>query len=329
MSILVDKNTKLVVQGITGDEGSFHTKQMIEYGTKVVAGVTPGKGGTLFEGKVPVFNTVEEAVKEKKANTSVIFVPPAFAADAILEAASAGIKVIVCITEGIPARDMVRVYNSIRDKDIRLIGPNCPGIISPGRAKIGIMPGFIHQEGKIGLVSRSGTLTYEAVKQLSDVKLGQSTCVGIGGDPVIGSTFTDIIKLFNEDPETKGIVMIGEIGGTAEEQAAEFIKKNVSKPVVGFIAGRTAPPGRRMGHAGAIISGGKGTAAEKMAAMKKAGIHVVESPAEIGITMLKAIEKLQSQKAKPTKKVKLVRKIKTTIKKSKAVKPKASAKKKK
>ena len=329
MSILVDKNTKLVVQGITGDEGSFHTKQMIEYGTKVVAGVTPGKGGTLFEGKVPVFNTVEEAVKEKKANTSVIFVPPAFAADAILEAASAGIKVIVCITEGIPARDMVRVYNSIRDKDIRLIGPNCPGIISPGRAKIGIMPGFIHQEGKIGVVSRSGTLTYEAVKQLSDVKLGQSTCVGIGGDPVIGSTFTDIIKLFNEDPETKGIVMIGEIGGTAEEQAAEFIKKNVSKPVVGFIAGRTAPPGRRMGHAGAIISGGKGTAAEKMAAMKKAGIHVVESPAEIGITMLKAIEKLQSQKAKPTKKVKLVRKIKTTIKKSKAVKPKASAKKKK
>lgn len=329
MSILVDKNTKLVVQGITGDEGSFHTKQMIEYGTKVVAGVTPGKGGTLFEGKVPVFNTVEEAVKEKKANTSVIFVPPAFAADAILEAASAGIKVIVCITEGIPARDMVRVYNSIRDKDIRLIGPNCPGIISPGRAKIGIMPGFIHQEGKIGVVSRSGTLTYEAVKQLSDVKLGQSTCVGIGGDPVIGSTFTDIIKLFNEDPETKGIVMIGEIGGTAEEQAAEFIKKNVSKPIVGFIAGRTAPPGRRMGHAGAIISGGKGTAAEKMAAMKKAGIHVVESPAEIGITMLKAIEKLQSQKAKPTKKVKLVRKIKTTIKKSKAVKPKASAKKKK
>ena len=329
MSILVDKNTKLVVQGITGDEGSFHTKQMIEYGTKVVAGVTPGKGGTLFEGKVPVFNTVEEAVKEKKANTSVIFVPPAFAADAILEAASAGIKVIVCITEGIPARDMVRVYNSIRDKDIRLIGPNCPGIISPGRAKIGIMPGFIHQEGKIGVVSRSGTLTYEAVKQLSDVKLGQSTCVGIGGDPVIGSTFTDIIKLFNEDPETKGIVLIGEIGGTAEEQAAEFIKKNVSKPVVGFIAGRTAPPGRRMGHAGAIISGGKGTAAEKMAAMKKAGIHVVESPAEIGITMLKAIEKLQSKKAKPTKKMKLVRKIKTTIKKSKAVKPKASAKKKK
>jgi len=270
MSILVDNNTKLVVQGITGDEGSFHTQQIIEYGTKVVAGVTPGKGGTLFNNKIVIYNTVEEAVKEKKANTSVIFVPPAFAADAILEAAGAGIKVIVCITEGIPARDMVRVYNSIKNKDVRLIGPNCPGIISPGKAKIGIMPGFIHKAGKIGVVSRSGTLTYEAVKQLTDVELGQSTCVGIGGDPVIGSNFTDIIKLFNEDSETKGIVMIGEIGGTAEEQAAEFIKKNVSKPIVGFIAGRTAPPGRRMGHAGAIISGGKGTAAEKMAAMKKA-----------------------------------------------------------
>ena len=329
MSILVDKNTKLVVQGITGDEGSFHTKQMIEYGTKVVAGVTPGKGGTLFENKIPIYNTIEDAVREKKANTSVIFVPPAFAADAILEAASAGIKVIVCITEGIPARDMVRVYNSIRNKDIRLIGPNCPGVISPGKAKIGIMPGFIHQEGKIGVVSRSGTLTYEAVKQLSDVGLGQSTCVGIGGDPVIGSTFTDIIKLFNEDPETRGIVMIGEIGGTAEEQAAEFIKKNVTKPVVGFIAGRTAPPGRRMGHAGAIISGGKGTAAEKMSAMKKAGIHVVESPAEIGTTMLKAIEKIKSKKAVITKKIKLIKKVSLSSKKSKAVKPKAAINKKK
>ena len=329
MSILVDNNTKLVVQGITGDEGSFHTQQMIEYGTKVVAGVTPGKGGTLFNNKIPIYNTVEEVVKEKKANTSVIFVPPAFAADAILEAAGAGIKVIVCITEGIPSRDMVRVFNSIKNKDVRLIGPNCPGIISPGKAKIGIMPGFIHHEGQIGVVSRSGTLTYEAVKQLSDVGLGQSTCVGIGGDPVIGSNFTDIIKLFNEDSETKGIVMIGEIGGTAEEQAAEFIKKNVTKPVVGFIAGRTAPPGRRMGHAGAIISGGKGTAAEKMTAMKKAGIHVVESPAEIGTTMLKAIEKLQSKKAKPIKKVKPVKKTKMSAKKSKAVKPKVSAKKKK
>ena len=324
MSILVDNNTKLVVQGITGDEGSFHTQQMIEYGTKVVAGVTPGKGGTLFNNKIPIYNTVEEAVKEKKANTSVIFVPPAFAADAILEAAGSGIKVIVCITEGIPARDMVRVYNSIRHKDVRLIGPNCPGIISPGKAKIGIMPGFIHKQGKIGVVSRSGTLTYEAVKQLTDVGLGQSTCVGIGGDPVIGSNFTDIIKLFNEDSATKGIVMIGEIGGTAEEQAAKFIKKNVAKPVVGFIAGRTAPPGRRMGHAGAIISGGKGTAAEKMAAMKKAGILVVESPAEIGNTMLKAIEKLQLKKAKSKKTVK-----KVSSNKSKAIKPKAGSLKKK
>jgi succinyl-CoA synthetase alpha subunit len=329
MSILVDNNTKLVVQGITGDEGSFHTKQMIEYGTKVVAGVTPGKGGTLFENKIPIYNTVEEAVKENKANTSVIFVPPAFAADAILEAAGTGIKVIVCITEGIPARDMVRVYNSIKNKNVRLIGPNCPGIISPGKAKIGIMPGFIHYEGKIGVVSRSGTLTYEAVKQLSDVGLGQSTCVGIGGDPVIGSNFTDIIKLFNEDSETKGIVMIGEIGGTAEEQAAEFIKKNVTKPVVGFIAGRTAPPGRRMGHAGAIISGGKGTAAEKMTAMKKARIHVVESPAEIGTTMLKAIEKLRSKSAAPTKRGKTVKRVKVVSKKSKAMKLKASSKKKK
>jgi len=298
MRILVDNNTKLVVQGITGDEGSFHTQQMIEYGTKVVAGVTPGKGGTLFNNKIPIYNTVEEAVKEKKANTSVIFVPPAFAADAILEAAGAGIKVIVCITEGIPARDMTTVYNSIKNKNVALIGPNCPGIISPGKAKVGIMPGFIHKKGKIGVVSRSGTLTYEAVKQLTDVNLGQSTCVGIGGDPVIGSRFVDIIKLFNEDPDTDGIVLIGEIGGTAEEEAAEYIKKKVKKPVVGFIAGRTAPPGRRMGHAGAIISGGKGTAAEKMAAMKKAGIKVVESPAEIGNTMLKAVTNLKSQKSK-------------------------------
>lgn len=316
MSILVDKNTKVVVQGITGDEGSFHTQQMIEYGTKVVAGVTPGKGGSLFNGKIPIYNTVEEAVKEKKANTSAIFVPPAFAADAILEAASAGIKVIVCITEGIPARDMIRVYNTIKNKDVRLIGPNCPGVISPGSAKIGIMPGFIHKPGKIGVVSRSGTLTYEAVKQLTDVGLGQSTCVGIGGDPVIGSTFTDIIKLFNEDSKTEGIVMIGEIGGTAEEQAAEFIKKYVRKPVVGFIAGRTAPPGRRMGHAGAIISGGKGTAAEKMAAMKKAGIHVVESPADIGITMLKAIEKFKLKKAASRKNLTKAVKKKTFVKKA-------------
>jgi len=297
MSILIDKKTRLVVQGITGSEGSFHTKQMMEYGTNVVAGVTPGKGGTEFHG-IPIYNTVEKAVKEQKANTTVIFVPPAFAGDAILEAANSGIKVIICITEGIPARDMTTVYNSIKNKNVALIGPNCPGIISPGKAKVGIMPGFIHKKGKIGVVSRSGTLTYEAVKQLTDVNLGQSTCVGIGGDPVIGSRFVDIIKLFNEDPDTDGIVLIGEIGGTAEEEAAEYIKKKVKKPVVGFIAGRTAPPGRRMGHAGAIISGGKGTAAEKMAAMKKAGIKVVESPAEIGNTMLKAVTNLKSQKSK-------------------------------
>ncbi len=292
MSILLDKKTKVVVQGITGSEGSFHTTQMLEYGTKVVAGVTPGKGGSDFN-SIPIFNTVEDAVKNTKASASAIFVPPPFAADAILEAANAGIKLIVCITEGIPAKDMVRVYNNIKEKDITLIGPNCPGIISPGKAKIGIMPGFIHQKGKIGVVSRSGTLTYEAVKQLSDLKIGQSTCVGIGGDPVIGSQFIDIIKLFNDDPMTEGIVMIGEIGGSAEEEAALFIKKHVSKPVVGFIAGRTAPPGRRMGHAGAIIAGGKGTAAEKMKAMKKAGIHVVESPAEIGITMKNALENIK------------------------------------
>lgn len=306
MSILVDKKTRLVVQGITGSEGSFHTQQMIDYGTKVVAGVTPGKGGTKHL-KVPVFNTVAEAVKDTKANTSVIFVPPAFAADAILESANSGIKVIICITEGIPAADMIGVYDAIKNKGVVLVGPNCPGVISPGQAKVGIMPGFIHKKGNIGIVSRSGTLTYEAVKQIVDVGLGQSTAVGIGGDPVIGSKFIDIIKLFNEDKDTAGIVMIGEIGGSAEEEAAEFIKKNVKKPVVGFIAGRTAPPGRRMGHAGAIISGGKGTAGEKMAAMKKAGILVVENPAEIGITMFNAMSKKKKTKTssktkKPVKK---------------------------
>lgn len=289
MSILLDKKTKVVVQGITGSEGTFHTTQMLEYGTNVVAGVTPGKGGTKFNKVVPVFNTVSDAVKTTKASASAIFVPPPFAADAILEAANAGIKLIVCITEGIPAADMVKVYNVIKDMDTRLIGPNCPGIISPGKAKIGIMPGFIHKKGKVAVVSRSGTLTYEAVKQLSDLKIGQSTCIGIGGDPIIGSQFIDVIKLLNEDQGTDGIVMIGEIGGSAEEEAAAYIKKYVKKPVVGFIAGRTAPPGRRMGHAGAIISGGKGTADEKMKAMKKAGIYVVESPAEIGITMKKAL----------------------------------------
>jgi len=324
MAIIIDKNTRLVVQGITGSEGSFHTTQMLEYGTKVVAGVTPGKGGTDFQG-VPVFNTVAESVKVQKANTSVIFVPPAFAADAILEAAGAGIKYIICITEGIPTNDMLKVYNSIKNKDVVLVGPNCPGVISPGIAKVGIMPGFIHNKGKIGVVSRSGTLTYEAVKQLSDVKLGQSTCVGIGGDPIIGSKFIDIIKMFNDDKDTDGIVMIGEIGGSAEEEAADFIKKNVKKPVVGFIAGRTAPPGRRMGHAGAIISGGKGTAAEKMDAMKKAGISVVESPAEIGVTMLKALEKLKAKK-NVVKKTLTVKKISKTTKPVKVLKTKSKKK---
>jgi len=300
MSILVDKKTRLVVQGITGSEGSFHTGQMVEYGTKVVAGVTPGKGGAKFE-NIPIFDTIEEAVVEQKANTSVIFVPPAFAADAILESAKAGIKVIICVTEGIPAADMIKVYNSIKKKDVVLIGPNCPGVISPGKAKVGIMPGFIHKKGTIGVVSRSGTLTYEAVKQLVDSGLGQSTAVGIGGDPVIGSSFTKIIKMFNEDDATEGIVMIGEIGGTAEEEAAAYIKKNVKKPVVGFIAGRTAPPGRRMGHAGAIISGGKGTAAEKIASMKKAGIKISESPADIGRTMLKALQKVEKKSTKKSK----------------------------
>lgn len=328
MSILVDNKTRLVVQGITGSEGSFHTKQMIEYGTKVVAGVTPGKGGTTHEG-VPVYNTVSDAVKAEKANASVIFVPPAFAADAILEAADAGVKLIICITEGIPANDMIKVYNVIKNKDVVLVGPNCPGVISPGKAKIGIMPGFIHKAGRVGVVSRSGTLTYEAVKQLSDLKIGQSTCVGIGGDPVIGSQFKNIIKLFNEDPNTEGIVMIGEIGGTAEEEAAEFIKKNVKKPVVGFIAGRTAPPGRQMGHAGAIISGGKGTADEKMKAMKKAGIKVVESPAEIGITMQKALEIYKAKSPAAVNKTDKKSVAKTNSKKKTLVKTSSKAKTKK
>lgn len=288
MSVLVDKNTRLVVQGITGKEGTFHTKQMVEYGTNIVGGVTPGKGGTTHE-SLPVFNTVADAVKETGANASVIYVPPAFAADAIMEAADAGIPVVVCITEGIPARDMISVKRYLEDKQTRVIGPNCPGIISPGKCKIGIMPGHIHKEGRIGVVSRSGTLTYEAVGQLTALGLGQSTAIGIGGDPIIGTTHTDALRLFQEDDETDGIVMIGEIGGSAEEEAAAFAKENVKKPIVAFIAGQTAPPGRRMGHAGAIISGGKGTAVEKMKALTEAGIHVVQSPADIGVAMKEAL----------------------------------------
>jgi succinyl-CoA synthetase alpha subunit len=284
VSILVDRSTRLAVQGITGREGSFHTGQSIAYGTKVVAGVTPGKGGTVHEG-VPVFNTVAEAVEHEGANATVIFVPPPFAADAIMEAVSAAVPLIVAITEGIPTLDMVRVAALLRNSPSRLIAPNCPGILSPGRCKIGIMPGRIFKEGNVGVVSRSGTLTYEAVWQLTQRGIGQSTAIGIGGDPIIGTGHVDALRLFNEDPETDVVVMIGEIGGTAEEEAARFVQANMRKPVVGFIAGQTAPPGRRMGHAGAIISGGKGTAAEKIAEMRRCGFHVATSPAEIGETV--------------------------------------------
>ncbi|MGB6470907.1 MAG: succinate--CoA ligase subunit alpha [Candidatus Acidiferrales bacterium] len=284
MSVLVDKSTRLIVQGLTGREGSFHSQQMLDYGTKIVAGVTPGKGGTKHLG-VPVFNTVAEAVKATRANVSVIFVPPPFAADAILEGIDAGLPLVICITEGIPTLDMVRVAAALKNSRTRLIGPNCPGIISPGKCKIGIMPGSIHKQGHVGLVSRSGTLTYEAVAQLTALGIGQSTCIGIGGDPIIGTSFLDAIQLFNNDPDTRAIVLIGEIGGNAEEIAAAFIKRHVKKPVVGFIAGQTAPPGRRMGHAGAIISGGQGTAADKYKAMRVAGIHTVQSPADIGSTL--------------------------------------------
>lgn len=281
MSILVDEKTRVVVQGITGNEGLFHTKQMVEYGTKVVAGVTPGKGSQKIE-EIPVFNTVADAVKNTGANASAIFVPPAFAGDAILEAADAGISVIVCLTEGIPTLDMVMVRKYLKEKGTKLIGPNTPGIISPGKCKIGVMAGYIHKQGTVGIMSRSGTLTYEVVDQLTKKGIGQSTCVGIGGDQIIGLNYVDLLELFEKDPDTEALIMIGEIGGTAEEEAAQFIEKHVKKPVVAFIAGLTAPPGRRMGHAGAIISGGKGTAGEKMEALEKAGVRVVKNPALVG-----------------------------------------------
>lgn len=290
MSILVNKDTRVICQGITGKVGAFHTKGCLEYGTKMVGGVTPGKGGEKVEG-LPVFDTVEEAVEKEGANATMIFVPPAFTADAILEAIDAGIKVICAITEGVPVLDMVRVYEKVRRSGSQLIGPNCPGVITPGECKIGIMPGYIHKRGKVGVMSRSGTLTYEAVWQTTTLGLGQTTCVGLGGDPIVGTSFIDLFKMFQEDDETEAIIMIGEIGGTAEEEAAAYVKEHVTKPVAAFIAGATAPPGKRMGHAGAIISGGKGTAAEKQKALEAAGIEVAKSPADMGAAVLRAIER--------------------------------------
>jgi len=289
MSILIDEKTRVVVQGITGGEGTFHTQRMQEYGTKVVAGMTPGKGGTVHLG-VPIYNTVAEAVKEQGANAAAIFVPPFFAADAVMEAADAGVGVIVCITEGIPTLDMIKVKTYLQGKSVSLVGPNTPGIISPGKCKIGIMPGHIHKPGKIGIISRSGTLTYEAVQQVSSQGFGQSTALGIGGDPIVGLKYIELLKLFKADPETEAVIIIGEIGGTAEEEAAAYIKKEFPKPVVGFVAGQTAPPGRRMGHAGAIIAGGKGTAKEKMEALQAAGVHVALSPADMGSKVKEALK---------------------------------------
>ncbi len=322
MSILVDKSSRVVVQGLTGKEGTFHALACRAYGTKIVAGVTPGKGGIVHEG-IPVFDTVAAAVAKEAANTSLIFVPPPFAADAILEAADAGVRVIVCISEGIPTLDMVKASRALQGKDTRLIGPNCPGIISPGKAKVGIMPGPIHKPGRVGVVSRSGTLTYEAVGQLSARGIGQSTCVGIGGDPIIGTTFVDALRLFQADPETEAILMIGEIGGTAEEDAAAFVKAYVTKPVVGFICGQTAPPGRRMGHAGAIISGGTGTAAEKMAAMRKAGITVLKSPAEMGESVARRLLQAPARRAAASTKGRVTANPKARTTKSKAKAKKA------
>jgi succinyl-CoA synthetase alpha subunit len=292
MAIWVGSETRLIVQGITGGSGSFHSKQMMTYGTNVVAGVTPNKGGEMFEGKVPIFNTVQEAVDRRNANASVVFVPPPFAGDAIMEAADAGVSLVIAITEGIPVLDMLKVKEYLSERGTRLIGPNCPGIITPGECKIGIMPAHIHQSGGVGVVSRSGTLTYEAVGQLSALNIGQSTCVGIGGDPVNGTNFIDVLGAFQDDPHTTGIIMIGEIGGTAEEQAAEFIKEKVTKPVVAFIAGTTAPPGRRMGHAGAIVSGGKGTAADKIKALEANGVVVAPTPSDMGTSMQQLLRSL-------------------------------------
>jgi succinyl-CoA synthetase alpha subunit len=319
MGIFIDKKTKVVVQGITGRDGSFHTKSMKEYGTNIVAGVTPGKGGSGFEG-IPIFNSVAEAVEKTKANTSIIFVPPPFAIDAIYEAADAGVDLVVCITEGVPANDMMAVYQYLKQKGVRLIGPNCPGAIYPGVAKVGIMPGIISDKGGIGVVSRSGTLTYEVVYNLTLKGLGQSTCIGIGGDPIIGTNFIDCLQAFEDDPKTKGIVMIGEIGGSDEEDAAQYIKKHVSKPVVSFIAGRTAPPGKRMGHAGAIISGGSGTAAEKIKALNAVGIPVAVSPAEIADLMLEKMEEARAKEKRAAARRKTVAK-KAAVKKTAAKKP--------